>query len=199
MLLEYREIIVAAYSWFLWPLLLTGFALNKDANVRWFLLGFILITLLSVFSGKLIKASGAPSWVFHLSKIGIAYLVMQWVLYRPKLSVIVGTKLHRFPIAAVSHFVAVCLPAKYTCKLVPAELAIRKLYMAIIVVQLAVLANYFLAKAGVTNAGGLLDVAGYNRLMLWDAAYSSYLIFLVLELLLLVIVVLGGVKSQFKA
>lgn len=199
MLLEYRDIVVALYNGLLWPLLIMGFVFNRDANVRWFVLGFMIITAFSMLSGDVIKAFGAPGWVFHLSKIGIAYLVMLFVLYRPKLSINIGLKLQRLPLASVSGFMAVCLPAYYPFRLVPAELALRRLYMAMMFVHGAVILNAVFASYGLTNAGGLLEQHGYHRLILWDAAYSVYLVFLILELLLLAIIVVGGLRSQFTA
>lgn len=199
MLYEYKTLFVAAYAFLLWPLIVGGFVISKDANVRWFLLGFALITLLSTGSGVVLQQVGCPGWVFHLSKIGFSYLIMQFVLYRPQLSVFFGTKLQILPIAFLRLFMAIWLPAQYSFRLVPAELAMRKLCMGIIVIQCVVLLSYVLSYAGVSAPGGFFEQHGIERHILWDAAYSAYLAFLVLELLLLLTVIVSGFRMRFKA
>lgn len=199
MLYEYKDIFVALYAWLFWPLVIGGFFVSKDANTRWFILGFAVITALSIGSGKVIKMMEWPGWLFHLSKIGFAYLIMRFVLYRPLLSVKIGAKLQKLPLAFVRLFMAVYLPAKYCCRLVPAELAMRKLYAGIIAVQATVLLAYALAYTGIAAKGGWFEMHGINRHVVWDAAYSAYLIFLVLELLLLLAVIVSGFRARFKA
>lgn len=199
MLYEYREVIVALYSWLFWPLVVIGFLVSKDANTRWFLLGFGLLMLFSVISGKLVRTFELPGWVFHAGEIMLAYAVMQFVIYRPMLSVTIGNKLQKLPLAFLRLFMAIYLPAVYCCRLVPAELAMRKLYAGIIVIQSTVLFAYLLAYTGVASTGGWFERQGINRHIVWDASYSAYLIFLVLELLLLLTVIVTGFRARFKA
>lgn len=198
MLIEYKEWIITAYNLLLWPLVIGGFVLGKDANTRWFLLGFAVIAGLSAASSVVVMQFSLPGYWFHIFELFLIYVFIQFVLYRPIISVYLGSVLQRIPIAWLASFIAMLLPAKYQWRLQPAELALRRLFMAFAVVHLMTLLHYVLFYSGVAAPDGVLEQLGFDRRLVWAASYATYLVFLVVELLLLVAVILGGLHARWR-
>lgn len=196
MLLEYKATLGIIYLWAYWPLLLIALVLTKDANVRWALLIFSGVTAFSPFAAFIVRFFELSGVWYHVSQFFAALLVVKvMIIYRPCISYVVGKKLAGLPI--VGNWFAIVLPAYAVWKIFPAELALRRVFIAYCWAQGLAIAHYLMFAAGLMSRNGLFEQIGIGKRFFWDVAFSLNAVLTLLELLLLLSLVLAGCRSRW--
>lgn len=97
----------------------------------------------------------------------------------------------------VGFWLAQLLPSQYKWKIFPAELALRRVFIAFSVAQVLALLHYLMVATGWMDSGGFFDSVGLYHRIFWDLAFALNAVLTLLELLLLLSLVLSGVKTRW--
>ena len=195
MLAEYIGILGKIYFFCYWPFLITAFLLARDANIRWSLLIFMFAAGASHLAGYVQRTTGISGVYYHLSQVVIGVLVVKvLIVFRPLISLRIGSWLGTLPVCGVllSH----ALPAHYSWKIFPAELALRRVFKGYVAAHSLAIIHYVVNSLGFTAKHGFLQSIGLDGRSLWDCSFLHYSLLTLLELLLLFSLVLSGIKSR---
>lgn len=193
---EHLALIANIYSFAFWPLLGLGFIFCKDPNIRWSLAIFAVLNMVGYLVSQAVRPLGTPyGWAYHVVMALMALSTVKvLIIFRPVISFAVGTRIAKIPVFGI--VISNLLPPIYHARICPEELAIRRLYVGYVFTHSLVLLHYIMYGIGALSPGGLYEQMGLEKRVLFNAAYTLHLIIMLLELMLLAVLVIRGVKAR---